>query len=426
MKQKHILILGAGIAGLAAAERLKTVMNVTLLEAQNRIGGRIRTFRARSFPLDLGAQVIHGAYGNPLTKLVKKLGIETVPSDYFDYALYDKAGKCVSAAKTAAQEKKFRSILKAISKHSRRIAKNTSLEDAMNLSPLKKEIDPALWNWFKESEEIYSGGDLKKQSARHYDQSNDYPGPNMIFPHGYDQILNAFNLEGISMQFNCAVRRISWAKSGVCAETDRGMFDADYALITLPLGVLKDGQIRFSPQLPGWKLAAIKRLDMGVLNLIHMRFSKVFWPQNHNFIGVAGQDNPFTRFADRSRIQNIPVLTGITGGDDAVKLESLSDEAIAGLAVKALRVGLGHQVPQPVEVEVTRWARDPYTRGSYSFIPKGASWADYNTLARPVAGRLFFAGEATHARHPCTVHGAYLSGLREARRFKASRGKELL
>jgi polyamine oxidase len=106
-----------------------------------------------------------------------------------------------------------------------------------------------------------------------------------------------------------------------------------------------------------------------------------------------------------------PVLVGIRGGAAARSLESLSDEDAVAEVVEAMTA------PEPTGAVVTRWAADPYARGSYSFVAVGSSPADQRALAEPVGDRLLFAGEATHEEFFATVHGAYMSGIREADRI---------
>jgi monoamine oxidase len=102
-----------------------------------------------------------------------------------------------------------------------------------------------------------------------------------------------------------------------------------------------------------------------------------------------------------------------------MEIESQNDEQIVAGAMAVLRRIYGNNIPTPEGWAITRWMSDPFSFGSYSHIPPGASGADYTELSRPVAQRLFFAGEATHRSYPGTVHGAYLSGLRAAKEIEA-------
>lgn len=205
-------------------------------------------------------------------------------------------------------------------------------------------------------------------------------------------------------------------------ESRRGTFSADKAIVTLPLGVLKKGLVRFDPPLPERKTAAIERLGMGTLDMVALAFPEPFWPHDHDFIaGYPAEGDIFPRFFDRFRKTGRPILVASVGGRGAEALESLSDGEVEAAAMRPLRRLFGGAIPSPVSMRRTAWASDPFTSGSYSHIPVGASPADYDALAEPVEDVLFFAGEATNREHPATVHGAYLSGLREAARLESSR-----
>jgi monoamine oxidase len=96
----------------------------------------------------------------------------------------------------------------------------------------------------------------------------------------------------------------------------------------------------------------------------------------------------------------------------------LADKEIVAEAMATLRRIYGEAIPDPAAWLITRWAADPFAGGSYSYTPVGADSEDYEQMAAPVGDRLFFAGEATHREHSATVHGAFLSGLREAQRIR--------
>jgi monoamine oxidase len=112
-----------------------------------------------------------------------------------------------------------------------------------------------------------------------------------------------------------------------------------------------------------------------------------------------------------------PILVGFIAGRSARAIEGYSNRVIIKQAVNILQSMFGHKVRPPTGAVVTRWYSDPFAGGSYSFIPFGASGADYDAIAEPVGERLFFAGEASNRRYCATVHGAFLSGIREAERI---------
>ncbi|HTL48985.1 MAG TPA: FAD-dependent oxidoreductase [Verrucomicrobiae bacterium] len=417
--KKRIIIIGAGISGLAAANELAGFTDVTVIEARDRLGGRIWTDRSWGKPLELGAQVVHGATGNPIMDLVQKAHPRTIAAEYSNFYLYDADGKLVDDAIAAENREEFESVVTGITKAAPYLSPHLSAEHVVDQHPQTRAVPPPLRQWFKESQVIYSGADLAFHAGRYYSQENEFEGPNLVFPEGYDQVLkNLTRLDYAHILTGHQVRVVRWNPHAVCVDTDHGEFLGDCALITLPLGVLQAGIVRFEPDLPQWKRAALERLGMGVLDMVFLDFGQVFWPADRDFIGIASPDAPFTRFVNRFRLTQAPVLVALAGGNKARKMEILDDDEIVAQAMTSLRVAFPG-APQPVRTRITRWATDPLACGSYSYIPTGASPDDYEILSQPVADRLFFAGEATNKQFPCTVHGAYLSGLREAARLLA-------
>ena len=186
---------------------------------------------------------------------------------------------------------------------------------------------------------------------------------------------------------------------------------ADRVIVTVPLGVLKAGTITFDPPLGESKRAAIARLGFGVLDKVVLAFSEPFWPQSPDVVGLVGAQQPLPILVNGLSFGAGPLLVGLRGGAAARSRESLSDQQ----SVDEVRAAL--DAPAPTGALVTRWAADRYARGSYSYLAVGASPADQRALAEPATERVLFAGEATEPEHFATVHGAYLSGVREAQRI---------
>lgn len=189
----------------------------------------------------------------------------------------------------------------------------------------------------------------------------------------------------------------------------------------------------FSPPLPDWKVESIKRLGYGNLNKVVLCFDRIFWDPNASLFGHVGSTT-----ASRGELflfwnlYKAPVLLALVAGEAAAIMENVSDDVIVGRCIAVLKGIFGNTaVPTPKETVVTRWRADPWSRGSYSFVSVGSSGNDYDILATPVIPgnpgknndmiknppRIFFAGEHTIRNYPATVHGALLSGLREAGRI---------
>ncbi|MGL5192473.1 MAG: FAD-dependent oxidoreductase, partial [Chroococcales cyanobacterium] len=222
----------------------------------------------------------------------------------------------------------------------------------------------------------------------------------------------------LEIQLQQKVTEIRYGGSGVSVTTQRETLRADAAIVTLPLGVLKSESIQFFPELPTHKQTAINRLSMGVLNKVILKFPKQFWPQDYQGLGYLHETGPdFYEFLNWSFYSQQPALMALTGGSFAREIEQLSEGEIRSRVMGVLRRSYGDRIPEPESMMVTRWSQDPFAFGSYSHIAVGGESGDRDILAEPIGDRLFFAGEATSRAYPATVHGAYLSGIREAKRL---------
>lgn len=308
--------------------------------------------------------------------------------------------------------------------------------------------DRQILDWHFANLEFANATPLTSLSLKHWDQDDDFEfsGSHMTVRNGYS-CLPAALAEGLDIRLNTAVRHVRYTRTGVeivtqstskSSITTTQTFKGDAVLITLPLGVLKShpSGVQFHPPLPEWKTAAIHRMGFGNLNKVVLCFDRVFWDPNTNLFGHVGSTT-----ANRGELflfwnlYKSPVLIALVAGEAANKLENVSDEIIVGSAIAVLKGIFGSSaVPQPKETVVTRWKSDEWSRGSYSFVAAGSSGNDYDLMASPVAPpvvsgmppgnpappnppRVFFAGEHTIRNYPATVHGALLSGLREAGRI---------
>ena len=259
-------------------------------------------------------------------------------------------------------------------------------------------------------------------------------GDHCLIPGGNSRLVAAL-CTGVPVFYNCRVEHIAHGTSGAvvtCIVDDGGgppkkrEFRADLALVTLPLGVLKREAVTFEPPLPPRKLAAIRALGFGTLNKCVMLFPAPFWDTDLDTFGrvATSQGARGELFLFYSYVHLCgaagAVLIGLVAGESAEAFESVDSAEAQRLCVEALQSIFGPRgvdVPQPVAFVRTAWAADPYARGSYSNVQVGASGDDYDEMASPVGDRLFFAGEATCRTHPATMHGAFMSGLREAARI---------
>lgn len=415
-RRGKVLVIGAGMAGLSAARALKARgFEVEILEARGRHGGRIHTIESLGVPVDMGATWIHGALGNPMTTLSLKHGIKTLNSDEEDLILYERPSKVLGKKKLLRIQEGYRNLKKYMDEGdaTRKVSVAQAVRQGLELESLTPWEVKAL-EWMLSVQQVSSGVDLESLSMQYGTDDMQYPGKDRLFPDGYGQVCDVLS-EGLTIRFGQVVKVVDYRRHKIKVTTTKGVFEADGVVVTLPLGVLQSGTVQFLPRLPSKKRAAIKQLKMGVLNKVALSFDRVFWPKQHHFLGhFKGARGAFPAFLNMVPFTKTqaPVLVGFLGGQYAVKLEHQGERAMYEQALVALRNMFGSTIPKPTRFAVTRWGMDPFACGSYSHVPVGSTSAHFRELAKPIDGRVFFAGEATSLLWRSTVHGAWHSGVR--------------
>ena len=419
------IVIGAGMAGISVARDLRRRgFEVVVLEARNRIGGRIWTDRGTGVPMDMGAGWIEESSGNPLTALARKFGVNTVPHDYDSLAMVDEKGRPLDDERAYAVYKKVSAIMdRARNLSPRNFKRDISMMDAIRVvlrkHPPLTRLERLGLNWLLDQRAVTEGQDLNRISYFMEREGGGFDGEDLVMPSGYDQIPRAL-AKGLDIRLGHRVSAVYHSRKGVRIRTNRGTIRGDGAVITVPLGVLQSGSIRFSPALPSWKTRAMKQLAMGNIVKVALKFEEPFWPREpHNLGRLSLKRGEFPTFLNWYHYTGRPCLITAVAGRYAKELERLSDKSIGRRIERIMRGIFGRRAKPVSGITVARWGRDPFARGSYSYTPVGgAGDRASDALAQPV-GRLFFAGEATIKQYPGTVHGAHLSGLREARRIAA-------
>lgn len=279
-------IIGAGISGLAAAHTLQSKGHIVkVLEARDRIGGRIWTDTSLGAPLDLGASWIHGTDGNPLTSLAKNVGAKLhITADSFIVRGGD--------------------------------GRQIPDDDAPD--------------WLEEVLTVQhtagaSQGDINTWA---YWRANDYDGDDVVLPGGYTQLFKAFSAD-IDLQLSRVVSEVNLEDASVRLKGQDG-FDQrfDAVIVTVPLGVLKSGAITFNPPLPTDKQSAIAKLGMGVLDKVYLRYDEVFWDKDVTWIATPETGLPqgqFNQWLNLHPYAGQPVIMAFNGAQAARDLAALSD-----------------------------------------------------------------------------------------------------
>jgi monoamine oxidase len=377
--QIDALVIGAGLAGLACAQRLiADGQRVLVLEARQRIGGRIWTERRQGCAIDLGASWLHGVASNPLHRVVTQdLRLTVIPTDEQSRITIGLNGQPWSAERTERADA-WLNVLIADVEHElgaplSAIAANAPLGDGQELV----------------------GGDA-------------------LVPDGLDLVVQHF-ARGAEIRLGQVVQKIQNHPQGVRVTTTAGaVFEARRLCCTVPLGVLKRNLIRFEPRLPNAKIRAIEYLGMGVLDKIVLQFPERFWDPTTWLRNDGPEAGLWPEWVDLTGMIGRPALMGFIAATQAQQVERLPDQAILASALNQLKRCYPKRViPAPTDVLMTRWSQDPFACGSYSFPAVGSTPGMRSDLAQRWDA-MVFAGEAVSATHPATLQGAYLSGIHAA------------
>ena len=411
-----VVVIGAGIAGLAAADLLrKSGANVIVLEAKPHIGGRLLTDWSMGAPFEVGAGWIHGpSSDNPTKQLADAIGAKYVVTDdensvYFDIEGYE------------YDEDEVERIVDAWEGVLEYIDNNYEANDPRSLLQAIKDYRPAYLNdpgimWaFSAFTEFSKGGAIEKLSAPLFNWDEAFDGSDVVVTTGYDQILRPL-ADGVDIKLSHIVSAVEYdAEDGVIVTTDKGAFEADYCICAVPLGVLKANKIKFDPELPSDYKSSINKIGFGSVTKLALKFDEPFWDTETQYFGITTEPKGrWNYWLNYRTFSNENILLGLSVGDYALTADRMSDSEMVEDALEVLRNVWEDDVGTPTQVLATHWAEDPYTLGAYAFPQPGNRKSDFDDLGEPIEDCLILIGEHTIFDYAGTTHGAFMTGVRAA------------
>ncbi|MGW5879627.1 flavin monoamine oxidase family protein [Nocardiopsis terrae] len=421
----HTIVVGAGMAGLAAADRLaEQGERVTVLEARDRTGGRIHSVRPwDGVTLDAGASWMRGEENNPLSRLVAEVGARTAVFNRSTETAYDPKGRRLLFDRhrrnledvNLLHEHMYWATVGASPEESMEEGINHALYDA-NLVRSRARDAAEIVHRLAEADH---GADAEEIAFSAVASQHEFSGDDVVFPDGMGQLTDHL-ARGLDVRLEHVVLAVSHDGDGVGVRVDtpdgEETLTADRVLVTLPLGVLQAGRVDFEPALPADKQDSLERLGNGRLEKLFLRFDEVFWGDAEVLVHLGTEEGAWFHWYAGQNVFGEPVLVSRNGGKAARFLARMDEGDVVEHAMASLR-GMFKKAPDPVDHYLTHWMDDPFARGGFSFTAVGAGDGDRAALGEPIGDRVFFAGEATEIEHTATVHGALLSGRREAERI---------
>ena len=405
-----VAIIGAGAAGLGAAHALAgSGLSIVVLEARNRLGGRAWTVQASpEVTFDVGCGWLHSADKNSFVAIAQQLGFE------LNKDLPPWRERAYGNAFPQGERDDFMDAMDAFYERLWQTAQKGKDE------PASRSLEAGnRWNPMIDAISTYINGcELEDMSTLDWDAYEDTEF-NWRVRRGYGALVAAYGAT-CAVALNCEVSLIDHSGKRIRIETSQGTLTADRVIVTVPTNLIADETIRFSPPLPS-KVDAAAGLPLGVDDKVTLALDGAeAFPREANLRGATMRTAMGTYHI---RPFGQPCIEGFFGGSFARALEDAGDGAFAAHSIDEIAGFLGNDIRRKLKpLAESRWAHDPFARGSYSHALPGHA-GDRAVLAAPVDGRLFVAGEATSPTFFTTAHGARDSGERAAKEVLGALGR---
>ncbi len=420
----RVVVIGAGFAGVAAAERLiEAGYDLVHLEASRDIGGRVRTESLGGYPVDMGAGWLHDSRANRLRETAEALRFDLYPTDLNRGLALDGSAAPVPFGDMA-------DVFEAVEEAATGTYLSWRFRRAFGLRPslpaLASVVGSALSAFgprgcaalelvrtaYASDPSALSAGVLFEGDDETLAAHTPLPSDDVIVGTGMLSLLRALARQ-TQPSFGEPCLGVARVPDGVRVRTPRRTVEADAVIVTASLGVLKSGAIEFSPALPPAHTSALDRLGFGSFEKVWLEYPEGSWQSNAHVLTVCDR-GPFGFVVDFSGVSGRPLVLGASAGDrtDALSAMGLnrSVEALHG----HVRHAVGVNVPEPIGTVVSDWSNDPWVRGAYMYPTVGAQFNERAILRRPIGRRIFLAGEALSPTRFGLVDGAWEDGRRAA------------
>ena len=420
-----VIIVGAGISGMTCARELKRngVKSFLILEGKNSTGGRFQSARLGGVTIELGPNWVHGTTNNPIYDLVKEIGITGKFENPESLICRDEKGMDVTE-----EFLKQRRVLQRILSRKYDNTSSVSLREMLSRQGWRNET--AVQNAAEYFSIDYMDAAPPELISGEFGGHTKLRIKSLTDPQffvtdqgGYKQLIDKLQEDAMDanidkLKLNHIVQEIHWNDHGVRVITSDGKaFTSKVVILTVSIGVYQSIPNLFIPELPHWKLAALRRIKMATYTKIFLKFPYRFW-DNVEYILYAGKKRGYfsvwQSLDARNRFSRDTYILLVTVTyTESYRIEKISKKEVKQEIMEILRNVYGNDIPDPEEMFVPHWSDDKFFQGSYSYLPVNVSHKDFVAM-RSNVGPLFFAGEGFHEVYQGYIHGAYFEGINRA------------
>ncbi|KAL0921713.1 hypothetical protein M5K25_008813 [Dendrobium thyrsiflorum] len=439
-----VIVVGAGFSGISAAKTLSDagITNIVILEATNRVGGRICKVQFAGINVEKGANWVEGVNGdevNPIWTFSNQLGLRKFRSDYGNLSsnTYKEEGGLYGVAEIQKVIDTAGEVYDAGEKYSNSLSSSGSgdisilasqrLQNHVPSSPAEMVVDYYNFDYeFAEPPRVTSlQNTVPLPTFANFGEDVYFVADQRGYETVVHNVANQFlktSKDGTIVDprliLNKVVRVIEHSPRGVTVKTEDGsVYKADYVIVSVSLGVLQSKLIEFVPKLPEWKILAIYEFDMAIYTKIFIKFPYSFWPTGNGtqfFLYASERRGYYSVWQHfESEYPGAHVLLVTVTDDESRRIEQQPDSTTKAESMEVLRAMFGKNIPEATDIFVPRWWSDRFYKGTFSNWPIGVNRYEYDQIRAPV-GRIYFTGEHTSEHYNGYVHGAYLAGIDSA------------